>query len=291
MHQYLRSVGFHGIQTKRQEKRLLAEVENQFSIHEVVAFEEGLDFCEYRKAYSKSFGITVCGTIDDTECFEREYYFPYLMGNGVTSYADVLVEQRIEEERFIGICEDVRVGVSLIFHLQNGIEYMREKELGHIPKKATSLTLAGLAQSGTVLFSIQKNEKQLKEHNENARNRMMLLSAARNGDADAIETLTMEDIETYSRVSRRLVKEDIFSIVDSYFMPYGVECDKYSVLGEIIEFRKEENSFTKEAVYVITLNVNELRFDICVPADQVMGELAPGRRFKTTIWLQGYINF
>lgn len=291
MHQYLRSVGFHSIQTKKQEKKLLAEVKDQFSIHEVVAFEEGLDFCEYRKAYSHSLGITVCGTLDEAEHFEREYYFPYLTGSSITSYADVLVERRMEEERFIGICEDVRVGVSLIFHLQNGLEYMRERELGNIPKKATSLTLSGLAGSGTVLFPIQKSEKQVQAGSEESRNRMMLLSAARNGDTDAIETLTMEDIETYTKVSRRLVKEDIFSIVDSYFMPYGVECDKYSVLGEIKEFRKEENSFTKEEVYIITLNVSELSYDICVPTNAVMGELAVGRRFKTTIWLQGYINF
>lgn len=291
MHQYLRSVGFHSIQTKRQEKKLLTEVEDQFSVHEVVAFEEGLDFCEYRKAYSDSFGITVCGTLDEAECFEREYYFPYLTGSGVTSYADVIVEQRIEEERFIGICEDVRVGVSLIFHLQNGLEYMRERELGNIPKKATSLTLSGLAKTGTVLFPIQKSKTQMKANSEESRNRMMLLSAARNGDTDAIETLTMEDIETYTKVSRRLVKEDVFSIVDSYFMPYGVECDKYSVLGEIIEFRIEQNNLTKEEAYIINLNVNELYFDICVPVKGVMGELAVGRRFKTSIWLQGRINF
>ena len=31
--------------------------------------------------------------------------------------------------------------------------------------------------------------------------------------------LTMEDIDTYTMITRRIQKEDVFSIVDSYFMP------------------------------------------------------------------------
>ena len=52
-----------------------------------------------------------------------------------------------------------------------------------------------------------------------------------------------------------------------------------------------ENTIAKECVYLLTLNVNELQFDICVPVDCVIGEPEIGRRFKTEIWLQGYINF
>ena len=119
----------------------------------------------------------------------------------------------------------------------------------------------------------------------------MLLSAARNGDQDAIESLTLEDIDTYSKVSKRLVTEDVFTIVDTYFMPYGVECDQYSILGEILEVTTTVNSKTKEALYIMTLDVNELQFDICVPVAHLMGVPKAGRRFKGNIWLQGTINF
>ena len=60
----------------------------------------------------------------------------------------------------------------------------------------------------------------------------MLLNAARSGDQTAIETLTLDDIDMYSQVSRRLANEDVFSIVDTYFMPYGIECDLYSIMGK-----------------------------------------------------------
>lgn len=119
---------------------------------------------------------------------------------------------------------------------------------------------------------------------------MMLLSAARNGDQSAMESLTLDALDTYTKVSRRLVTEDVFSIVDTYFMPFGIECDNYSILGEILNIRITENWQTGEELYIMHLNVNELKFDVCVPKVNVVGEPAVGRRFKGTIWLQGRIN-
>ena len=61
-------------------------------------------------------------------------------------------------------------------------------------------------------------------------------------DQSAIETLTLDDIDMYSQVSKRLANEDIFSIVDTYFMPYGIECDLYSIMGEILAVRRRKTS-------------------------------------------------
>ena len=119
----------------------------------------------------------------------------------------------------------------------------------------------------------------------------MLLNAARNGDQTAIETLTLEDIDTYSQVSRRLANEDVFSIVDTYFMPYGVECDQYSILGEIQECHRVKNRMTGENVWIMTLECNELNFDVCINEKDLFGEPMEGRRFKGVIWLQGAVNY
>ena len=76
-------------------------------------------------------------------------------------------------------------------------------------------------------------------------NRMLLLSAARTGDPQAIESLTLDDMDTYSKVSKRLISEDVFTIVDTYIMPYGIECDRYSIMGEILEYRLTRNEINK----------------------------------------------
>lgn len=294
MHEFLSAIGFGELTTRKDVRKMLKNIEIDYDQYSRIELEHELDFCELHKEYGDSIGISVYGEIEEAggeEIFEREYYIPYFKGNGVTSHADLLVERRADRNAYVGICEDVKVEVTLIFHLQNAVDYMEEQKLGRIPRTAVSLTLSGLASNGTILFPVQKSPEQEKTKKEQSRNRMMLLSAAREGDSAAMESLTLEDIDTYSKVSRRLVSEDVFSIVESYFMPYGVECDQYSILGEILDVREFQNNFTKTKIYALNLDVNELQFEVCVPANSLIGEPAVGRRFKANIWLQGRINF
>lgn len=289
MHKYLKAIGYGNITSKKQLNMFLRETEEIFTHHRLVSLEQELDFCEYQRECGDRIGIAVCGNMDIYEKFERQYYYPYFIGRGVTSYADVTVEERMDRDAYVGICEDVKVGISLIFHLQNIVEYLTAQKNGKLLGK--SVTLSGLCNGGTILLPILKNAEQREIKKEESRNRMMLLSAARNGDQDAMESLTLEDIDIYSQVSRRLITEDIFSIVDTYFMPYGIECDRYSVMGEILELQTVKNTCTEESLYIMKLDVNELHFDVLVPAREVFGEPKVGRRFKGNIWLQGRINF
>lgn len=291
MHQYLKAIGFGNISSKKQLYDILSQVEHDFTSHQLIFQDEEMDYCEFDKEYGAGIGVASFGDMDISERFQREYYFPYFIGTGVTSYADVTIEKRIDRESYMGICEDVKVGISLIFHLQNSIEYMKECQLAGNTVKYKSVTLAGLCNSGMILLPVMKDESQEKQQKADVHNRMLLMSAAKTGDPAAIESLTLDDIDTYSKVSRRLIKEDVFSIVDTYIMPYGVECDRYSILGNILDVREIENEATQEKVYIMSLDVNELKFDICVPASKLTGEPAEGRRFKGNIWMQGRINF
>ena len=98
-------------------------------------------------------------------------------------------------------------------------------------------------------------------------------------------------MDTYTSLSKKILKEDIYTLVDTYFMPYGVECDHYSVLGEILDFHLIENQLTKEEIYIMTINSNELCFDLCINKKDLLGEPKVGRRFKGIVWLQGRIQF
>ena len=121
--------------------------------------------------------------------------------------------------------------------------------------------------------------------------RIRLMQKARGGDEDAIEELTMKDMDLFSEVSRRIAKEDLYSIVDTSLMPYGVECDQYNIIGEIVKVRRILNNISKEEVYVLTLFVNDLTFDVAINIMDLLGEPKPGRRFKGIVWLQGRINY
>ena len=291
MHQYMNAIGFGNINSKRNLKNILTQVKTSFTQHDLIAQDEEMDICEYQKEYGAGIGIAMFGDRDIHEEFEKNYYYPFFLGTGITSHADVYIERRMDREAYAGICEDVKVGINLIFHLQNTVELLKERQKAKNSVKYKSVTLSGLCNGGTILLPVLKDKEQEKRQKEEIHNRMMLVSAARTGDPAAIESLTMDDIDTYSKVSQRLVSEDVFSIVDTYIMPYGIECDHYSIMGEILELQRIINEYTREEIYVMRLDVNELVFDICVPVKSVIGDPAVGRRFKGNMWLQGRINF
>ena len=291
MHQYMNAIGFGNINSKRELKNILTQVKTSFTQHDLIAQDEEMDICEYQKEYGAGIGIAMFGDRDIHEEFEKNYYYPFFLGTGITSHADVYIERRMDREAYAGICEDVKVGINLIFHLQNTVELLKERQKAKNSVKYKSVTLSGLCNGGTILLPVLKDKEQEERQKEEVHNRMMLVSAAKAGDQDAIESLTMDDIDTYSRVSQRLISEDVFSIVDTYIMPYGIECDHYSILGEILELQRIMNEYTKEEIYVMKLDVNSLLFDICVPVEKVIGSPEVGRRFKGNMWLQGRINF
>ena len=248
-------------------------------------------FAEFSKNYGCDCGITVCGQYDENNVFYPDYYFPFFRGTGITTQESVVIERHADKESFAGACDDLRIGVTLIFYLQNAAEYLQQREKGNILPGGQPLTLSGLAREGKILFPVEKDKEAVKAERELTKNRNHLIAAARNGDEEAMESLTMEDMDTYSMISQRIVTDDIFSIVDSYFMPYGIECDQYNVLGEILDIMKFKNILTGEEICQMTIESNDMQFDVCINSKDLLGEPAVGRRFKGTIWLQGQLHY
>lgn len=290
MHSYLRAIGFSKLKTGREIEKILQEVFQDYNEKCVAKEEVNNAFIEYSKSFGPDMGITVCGTMDE-EGYHQEYYFPYFRGTGVTTREDLIVEKHGGKESFAGVCEDMRVGVSMIFYLQNAARYKKESILNHLLSKNITTTFSGLSLQGKVLLPLCKSEEQILSDQEAAKTRSRLLAEARKGNEEAIESLTLEDIDTYTMISRRIQQEDVFTIVESFFMPYGMECDQYHVLGEIKNVEKVANSLTGEKIYQMNIECNEIIFDICINEKDLVGEPVEGRRFKGVIWLQGYINF
>lgn len=296
MHKYMRAVGFSHFENRRQLQELLTEVvmnsdRRAMTMDAVSSYQDHTLLGEFCKNFADGLGIAVFGEFDDDEKFIYEYFYPYLDGSGITSYEDVSVERHADKDSYAGVCDDVKVGISLIFYLKNKIPYIKAQATDKLPIRGTTLTLSALSVSGSIMLPIKKDEEQIERVKQASVNRNNLMIAARKGDEDAIETLTLEDMDMYTTISKKIQKEDIFSLVDTYFMPYGVECDQYSVLGEIVGVRKTKNRITDEEIYILTICCNELTFDVSINIIDLFGEPQVGRRFKGVIWLQGNINF
>lgn len=291
MHSYLRAVGFSELKKRTQIEEIIQDVIETYDEKNVIEdYEDGV-FAEFSKNYGCDCGITVCGQYDENNEFHVEYYFPFFRGTGITTDENVVIERHAACQSFSGGCDDLRIGVTLIFYLQNAVEYMLESRKVTASEGRKTLTISGLAREGMILLPLQKDKEAARAERELAKNRSNLIAAARNGDEDAMESLTMEDMDTYSMISQRIVREDIFSIVDSYFMPYGIECDQYNVMGEILDFMEFKNILTGEEIYQLTLDSNDVQFDVCINKKDLLGEPQAGRRFKGIIWLQGQLHF
>ncbi len=287
MHSYLRAIGFSEIHTKAEERMLLRQMElapYQGGSH---GREHEYTYAEKRCEIGDGMGVILHGyrqVEDDT--FVREFYYPYMEGTSVTQMEGGYVRRHTDKESYAVLCEEYNMGSALIFFLTNGLEY-RERLDENRSVKMQSFSLTGLSVYGKILLPVYKTEKQIARINATLENRSKMLEAARGGDEKAIESLSMADMDMYGQISRRMMKEDIYSIVDTCFMPTGVECDNYMVIGEILSYELVENCWTKEQVYRMVIACNGLELTICINEKDLMGEPQVGRRFKGDIWLQG----
>ena len=244
MHSFLRSIGFSEMKTKKDLDIILNQVMDRYDEKVLAEAESGQLFAQISKDYGCDMGISVCGEYDENDEFQMEYYFPYFKGTGITTQEKMMVERHAGTESYAGACDDVRIGVTVIFYLQNGGEYKQQIGRGCELPDIQPVTLTGLAREGKILLPVQKDKEQVRIEQEATRTRNQLMLDARSGDEEAIENLTMEDMDTYSMVCKRIQTEDVFSIVDSYFMPYGIECDQYNVMGEIMDCSSFRNTYT-----------------------------------------------
>ncbi len=287
----MRSIGFSELSDRNKLKELITDVIMNADKRAYTMNQDDMLLGEFCKNFAENIGIAVCGEFDENDKFIYEYYYPYLIGTDITTSEDVSVERHAAKISYAGVCDDLKVGISLIFYLQNMIPYVKAQATGKLPIRGTTLTLSALSLTGSIMMPIMKDERQKRRVKRESATRNNLLAAARKGDEEAIETLTLEDMDMYSTISRKIQEEDVFSLVDTYFMPYGVECDQYSVLGEIVGMRLTTNQLTGEKIYILTICCNELTFDVCINIIDLFGEPQIGRRFKGVVWLQGFINF
>ena len=286
MHKYLKSVGFSGLSQKNELDKLLEDVKEHYDRKKVTETEDHRLFAEISKEFGYDCGITICGEYDEHDNFQMEYYFPYFSGSQITSYEDVVVERHAGERILCGRLRRYAGGHFSDFLSAERRDYLNVRQNGMLRDLQTSLSLSGLADSGTILLPISGDLRQKEADRKLSQQRNSLIAAARNGDEEAIESLTMEDIDLYSMISRRIQHEDVYTIVESYFMPYGIECDQYNLMGEITDCNTTINTVTGEKLWQLGILSNDIPLDICINEKDLLGVPEVGRRFKGVIWLQ-----
>lgn len=290
MHSYLRAVGFSNVKRRADLDKILGRIMDRPNEKRMNKVNETTTLTEMKLDFAPNMGVAIRGEYDEKGFFHLDHYFPYFKGSRVSIKEEVCINKRVDTEAYTGMCDDVRLGVSLIFYLQNGMECVQHNYTSSREGKYLEVTLSALSVQGIVLLGIAVNEEKKASMAAEAKIRRQLIAEAKMGNQEAIDSLTIDDIDMYSMISRRARTEDIYTIVESSFIPYGSESDNYTIIGTILESKLVVNEMTGEQVYQLLVNCNDLIYDVCINKLDLLGEPQPGRRFKGNIWMQGYAS-
>ena len=289
MHSFLKPIGFGSIKNRSDEEKLINLVIENASERQMLRLSEERSIVEMFMEVSEDTGIVVRGEQDERGNFRVSHYFPIFKGQSVTTEEAVFVNKRVDTDALTGMCDDYRIGVSLIFYIQNVVELLKNPILKKDRRKYP-VYLSALASEGKILLPVEKTQKEEEKVRMDLKNRSALIAEAKQGNQEAMQSLTFDDIDQYALVSRRIRNEDIYSIVETSFIPFGSESDNYSILGYIKDVKKYINSYTREEFYILSLLCNEMEFDVCINTEDLLGEPMVGRRFRGNVWMQGKVE-
>ena len=118
MHKFLRAIGFSNIRKKDLEI-ILNDIVEHPEIMKATRDSEGNEFAELLKFFGNDLGIIVRGSYDENDNFQINYYIPFSAYEQISTQEQIDIEKHAEKESYAGVCDEVRLGVTLIFYLQN----------------------------------------------------------------------------------------------------------------------------------------------------------------------------
>ena len=285
-HTFLRSIGFDSVKNRDQEKALVDWVLENPSRMSVVSLDHESNLAMAEKDVNGHAGIAVVGEIGESGGLVPEYYFPYLSSTHISSTAPLSYEKTATRDGFSGMCEDDRLGLALIFDVKNVPDVIRDQQdlqLGNASFQRVMLSM--LLREGTVLLpigakkSVPANSRRSFEKN--------LTEAEEQGDLEAVGRLAREEMLRFGRAIQRIRETDVLTVVESFFMPYGMESYSYYFLGDILSSALILNEITKERFYRMVISVNGVEFTAAVSENDLQGVPAAGLRLKAKGMLMG----
>ncbi len=295
MHNYLRSIGFSAFGAKRNIDDFFKKNLTESNLLNTYKANDGRLIGQYKIPVCHDAAICVIGEEDRNQLANIDYYFPIARGYDYTLVQECTIERYSDKDSFAGIIDDHRFGIALIFYLINTNEYNRIIKSNSIKNiKIDKIYLSGLSLSGKIILPIDKKETQYKYSNyvavdtkESSIKNLKEVSA----NFDPVLNIENDDYSIYKRVNERYQSEDLYSIIETSILPYGIECDKYNIVANIISVSYKKNNYTDETIVEMRLNALGLIFTLIINEKDLVGEPKPGRRFKGNVWLQGEIEF
>ena len=192
MHSFLKSIGFGSIRNRNDEEKLIRLVIENASERQVFQVSEERSFVELYMEVSEETGIIVRGEQDGDEVLHVSHYVPIHRGQTVTTEETVFINKRVDTDAFTGMCDDYRIGISLIFYVQNVVD-MLKYPISKKENRKCPIFLSALATEGKILLPIEKTKKEEEKVKKDLKNRSALIAEAKQGNQEAMQSLTFDN--------------------------------------------------------------------------------------------------
>ena len=195
MHTYFRAIGFSEPMKNLDRLNLMDDIMHKASqraytnirhIESSTPETESMR-TEFSLDLGEGYGITLVGEYDEDEEFIYEDMFPYMFNGHISTMEEITVEPRMDGYSYLGICDDLKLGVTLIFRLRNTVDFLKNGGMTGEQQPGTSAALSALSVEGTVMLPIRKTEKEMQMVRSQAVRRKKLMTAARTGDENAMK--------------------------------------------------------------------------------------------------------
>jgi|GEM_PF-6240110 hypothetical protein len=292
MRNYLSAIGFKGVWSAPESKlwSLLSSTsknptrDRQFPL---------LDTGEIRRIAYRSFdgntGLVQGGYLTHDR-FRRVFYFPYVIGSTLTKCEKCEIYPRHDGFSVLGVWDYPAFGCTAIFQMANIWDCMSRLPLSGRTLKPNGVRFSGLAASGMILIPMEKSEDDRKFQKKYLETMKKDEEAWARGDFAASNRVLRQN-EISGRASMHMMgRDDVYSIVDTFFLPEGFESDTYQILGDITAARQVQNDISGEKVWILDVSVCATTITVAVNVSDLRGEPAIHRRFRGNIWLQGAIE-
>ena len=298
MHSYFRAVGYSDIDNVQKTEELIRKAIKDPTYVSGTKYATGYPVREYYYECAKGMGICVlCETDPDPVC-ESETpvrvvnYFPYFNGEYASVSGDIFVEKKVDTKSFHGMCNDSRFGIALIFSMQNTVDFLNNKMKTKNGSYSGEVRLSALSLEGRIILPVEKSMKNAESLIVPGKRKAESGSSLHDtGKGDQPDSFEDDLFFANNMIMERAKKEDIFSIVDTTFMPHGTETDVYSMVGEIRDYMLLVNEHTNEPVWLLDVVCKGVPMQVCINKSDLLGVPDYGRRFRGIVWMQGQIKF
>ena len=122
MNLYIRTLGFDNMTSEAEAKFIKTGIRESIKEGFVIRHEK-LDRGVIILRLSNSTGLYVYGRYEKN-IFKYEYYFPFVVGKALSDNEEMTIERHLDKESYAVICDELKTGVTLIFYLQNVMDYL-----------------------------------------------------------------------------------------------------------------------------------------------------------------------